>query len=172
MLTNVLSTVQFLRYVCFLKNVIFINIIILSNHLLFCHLIYIILKMKLKNKNKQKPTREPKRDPSSNTERSQRYLNWNFKVWLQIKKMENWLTIINLICHTISWFLWYIKTFCCGGDTLISFVIKYKMDWVWDIKAFSSSLLHAIIARNQLPFSNYFQILYIFAQIVKYFALF
>ena len=38
--------------------------------------------MKLKNKNKQKPTREPKRDPSSNTERSQRYLNRNFKVWL------------------------------------------------------------------------------------------
>ena len=41
--------------------------------------------MKPSNKNKQKPTTEPKGEPSSSTERSQRY----FMVRLLIKKMEN-----------------------------------------------------------------------------------
>ena len=39
------------------------------------------------------------------------------------------------------------------------------------VKAYSSILLHAIIAHNY-PFSKYFEILYIFAQIFKHFALF
>ena len=39
-------------------------------------------------------------------------------------------------------------------------------------RAFSSSLLCAIIAGNHLPFSKCFQILYIFAQISRIFCLF
>ena len=30
--------------------------------------------------------------------------------------MENLIAVINLICHTISWFFWNINTFCCRGD--------------------------------------------------------
>ena len=39
-------------------------------------------------------------------------------------------------------------------------------------RAYSSSLLHAIIARSHLPFFKILQILYTFAQIFKYFAVF
>ena len=42
-------------------------------YLLLLNLIYVILEMKLRNKNKQKTFTEPRGEPSSSTERSQRY---------------------------------------------------------------------------------------------------
>ena len=136
------------------------------------NLIYATLKIKLRNKNKQNPTIEAKGEPLA-MKRSWRYWDLNFMVWLLIKKVESETAIINLTCYTISWFFWYIKTFTCRQDIctvldLIPFVIIHKMNWMWKIRAFCSSLLCAIIARNHLPifkifsnivhFCSYFQI--------------
>ena len=76
----------------------------------------------------------------------QRYLDWNFMVWLLIKngKLSN--------CYQ-SYLSCYLLIFLIYQSCTRP---KHKMDWIWEIRAFSSSLLHVIIACNHMPFFKLF----------------
>ena len=137
------------------------HIIILSIDFLFYHLIWFMaygrwnLEIRISRNLLQNP-KEGHYEALKDLKDTEIETLW-FGFWLKKAKLNSCYQP----CHTISWFFWYIKTFCCGGDIftvldLIAFVIIHKMDWIWEIWAFSSSLPCAIITCNHLPFFKIF----------------